>query len=242
MTKFCQAGNLKSLLSQPGNVEPSVLDSIGPILGPVLAAQVRGSLMTDVKAHETLAWSITAQKTTQSRLGAPLTPDERRVLATSIGDTSSLQIVKSAHFAGATYEAIGSQDVDIWRKGRNATVLYRSRRPSSSGTGRIVRIVSDPSLDPEKAFAIVQPHRPLNSLDLNKDPYRNSPGLNAFLVYESFNADDLEVIPLKEIICHAARAHFRPKEPEHSPSEPAMVLVSLDRVSESRTHPSACYH
>lgn len=53
MTKFCQAGNLKALLSKSAGI-PSVLDSLAPILQPVLAAQVRRSLVTDIKAQESL--------------------------------------------------------------------------------------------------------------------------------------------------------------------------------------------
>lgn len=240
MTKFCQAGNLKSLLTQPGDTTQCTTAFLGPVLQPILAAQVRGSLMTDVKAHENMTWSVTPRIQGREQDGA-LTSDERQALKNTSITIDKVQIVESIQVGGASYEAVRPSELDKWRAGRNATVLYRSSDKASSCAGRILHIVSDEHLDINKTFAIIQPYRSLRPEDQTKDPYRRSPELNAFLVYEEFATSKLEVVPMTKVICHAARAHYRAQEVRNAPSEPALVLISLDRVSVVGLYPRISY-
>ncbi|RPD63616.1 hypothetical protein L227DRAFT_496922 [Lentinus tigrinus ALCF2SS1-6] len=77
-----------------------------------------------------------------------------------------------------------------------------------------------------QVFAVVRRYLALDEEDVKHDPYRPYPGLRASLVY-SAPSDDVEVIPVRDIIAHFVAC---PYEAEGAIRKPCMVALPLDQV------------
>lgn len=231
MIKFCQASNLKALLSEP-DVDDA-MKTLSTLTSGAFDAQQKGSLMSDIRAQELDSWRL---HTWTSKERSSLTEEERSLLS---GGQDSLCSIHSVQRAGQTFQAVEPNDLADWKAGRNSTIYFKAGNAQIK-SGRIRRIISDASLISEDSVRIlVQPHSELPECEHAKDPWRDFPELNAKLVYQEYQAA-MEVIKLSDIVCHGGRCLYSP-QPEQALPRPAIVVFGLDRVSLSVYPPPRAY-
>ena len=94
----------------------------------------------------------------------------------------------------------------------------------------IVQVRAPPNESNPQLYALVRPYKELSQADAGRDLFRHPlwQQLGCKMTYRSTHLQVL--LPVTEIVCHAARCQYRPYKENHRLSKDAYIFICLDRV------------